>query len=85
MRIRHSKTNGKTMQDIPAQDLPPTEEILNLLRKKYGLKEQRTVLVGYLQEKRKELYNLSMRINELETKIDNILVQKLKENDRLST
>jgi hypothetical protein len=81
-KIRRSKTNGMYFQDIPKNEALPIEEILKLLRRKYAFKEQRVRLVNYIREKRKDLYNLSMTINELETKIDNILIEKLKEDDK---
>ena len=72
-----TKLNNVTMEAIPPPDMPPAEEIIGKLKRKYKLKEQRTGLVGKIRELRQELYNLSRKINGLEEEIDRILLKKL--------
>lgn len=54
-----------------------TEKILLLMREKYDLKEDRKTLVELIRKKRKELYNLSRQINDLELRLDKIMIDKL--------
>lgn len=65
-----------SMEKIPVR--LTVDAILRLLKAKYDLKVSRDNLRRQIMEKRKELYNLSKQINELEINIDKEVIKHLK-------
>lgn len=76
-RYRKSKTDTTYFQDIPKQDKQTvtTDAIFRLLKEKTALKSKKTVLVEQQQETRKTIYNLSMKITDLEDEIDDMILR----------
>lgn len=87
-KYHRSKTNHTYFQDIPKQEENEVmkyngEEISSIIKKlkrKYILKEKRVRKVEEAQLVRKEIYNLSQEINELELECDTILIDKVLTN-----
>lgn len=73
---RRPTENGTSMLSIAKQF--PQQQILLMLKEKYNLKTQRTVIVQQTQELRKKIYNLSKQINALEEAIDKQIVTHFK-------
>lgn len=79
MRIRRSKNNGKYFQVIgqPVDVETETQKVLQLLKRKHDLKQEREQMVREARALRKQVYNLSRQINELEAETDTILLTKI--------
>lgn len=79
MRIRRSKNNGKYFQVIgqPVDVETETQKVLQLLKRKHDLKQEREQTVREARALRKQVYNLSRQINELEAETDTILLTKI--------
>lgn len=54
-----------------------TDKVLLLLKSKYDMKLIRTEKVKELKEKKKEIYQLSVKINAMESEIDSLIMQRL--------
>lgn len=57
-------------------ELLTRELVIELLQKKYALKEKRLKKREKAQKIRKEIYHLSVRINEIESEIDAYIIRK---------
>jgi uncharacterized protein YeeX (DUF496 family) len=74
-KYRKSGLNGTSM--ISIQELSQSQVLL-LLRQKYDLKREREQINNKIREMRKEAYNLSLKINEYETKIDTYILKQVR-------
>lgn len=84
-KFRKSKNNGKYFQviDRPKDRADQIQDILRKLKHKYTLKQDRARLVHEARELRKQVYNLSQKINALEIECDRIMLETMidKQND----
>ena len=75
-RKTRNKNNNKYFEIIEKKEVTIEEQVIKMIRKKYGLKQIRTGLNEKIRFIRKKAYNISLEINKLEFGIDSYVMNK---------